>query len=94
MGPGRFTLGEGFHGIHWTGVWASASDWLMKPPIGSISGIKRPGREFDHSPFGTEAKSEWSYIRHVYLYDVHRGTFFLLLIIVVIIIIFLYRPTW
>jgi len=96
MGPGRLTLGEGSCGIHWTGGWAFASEWLTKPPVGCISGIQQLRGEFDHSPFGTEAKSEWSY---VHLHGAHTGTFFLLLLLLlllifIIVIIFLYRSTW
>jgi hypothetical protein len=87
MGSGRLTLGERSHGIHWTDGWAFASEWLTKSPIGTISGTKWLGREFDHCPFGTEVKCAWSYVRHVHLHGVHRGTFFLLSLITVIIIV-------
>jgi hypothetical protein len=45
---------------------------------GSFLGVKRPGREVDHSPLSSdEAKNEWSYISTppIYLNGVNRDSF-------------------
>jgi hypothetical protein len=68
---------------------------------GSFPGVKRPGREADHSPpSSAEVKNTWSYtstppIRlHGVVLSSTQGQLYFYIIIIIIIIIINHTPSW